>query len=337
MTDVFTNPIIGITMGDTNGIGAEIIVKALADEAIRSCGDFVIFGTDAHLTNAANILGIERFWVSIRADKIDYQAVKGVVVADYNAHSVSLDCNHPDIDSGRASLRFCCDAIDAAIDGKISAIVTAPINKISWQLAGARWPGHTELLAEKCDTDRKAMMFVAEKLKLALATIHEPFSEIINKLTVEKITESIELLNSTLIDYFGLASPLIAVAALNPHAGEQGRFGDEEQRIILPAIEICREKGIDAKGPYPADTMFLSASKGQFDGAVAMYHDQGMIPVKLLSFEKAVNVTIGLPIIRTSPAHGTAFDIAGKGIADAASMKEAIKLAAKMAYIKAQR
>ena len=203
-------------------------------------------------------------------------------------------------------------------------------------MAGASWPGHTEMLAEKCKSPRKVMMFVAGPLKLALATIHEALFEIRNKFTIGCVFEPIDLLNTALQEFFGIDKPKIGVAALNPHAGENGQFGDEEKRVITPAIMMAQEVGIDCSGPYPADTLFLKAVRGQFDGVVAMYHDQGMIPVKLLAFDEAVNVTLGLPIIRTSPGHGTAFDIAHKNQATATSIKAAIKIAIKMARSRKQ-
>jgi len=177
-------------------------------------------------------------------------------------------------------------------------------------------------------------MFVAEPLKLALATIHEPLFEVRNKFTIGCVFEPIDLLNDALKEYFDIDNPKIGVAALNPHAGESGQFGDEEQRIIKPAILLAREQGINCCGPYSADTLFLRAVRGEFDGVVAMYHDQGMIPVKLVGFERATNVTIGIPIIRTSPAHGTAFDIAGQNIADPTGVKSAITTAIHMAKAK---
>jgi len=178
------------------------------------------------------------------------------------------------------------------------------------------------------------MMFLAEPLRLALATIHEPLFEVRHKFTIGCVFEPIDLLNDALKMYFDIRTPKIGIAALNPHAGEDGQFGDEEKRIITPAINLARHHGINCLGPFSADTMFLRAAQGEFDGVVAMYHDQGMIPVKLLNFAHAVNVTIGIPIVRTSPAHGTAFDIAGKNIAHAAGMKSAITTAIQMAKTK---
>jgi 4-hydroxythreonine-4-phosphate dehydrogenase len=259
------------------------------------------------------------------------------VVADYDDFPVPPWISGPSRASGEASYKFCIDAIDTARAGIIDAVVTAPINKTSWKKAGIKWPGHTELFAARCKSKRKAMMFAAGPLKMALATIHESLFDIRHKFTIGCVFEPIDLLNTALKKYFHVRSPRLAVAALNPHAGENGQFGDEERRIISPAILLAQEQGIDCSGPYPADTLFLKASRGQFDGVIAMYHDQGMIPVKLLAFETAVNITIGIPIIRTSPAHGTAFDIAGRDIANPEGMKSAIEMAIEMARTRKNR
>jgi 4-hydroxythreonine-4-phosphate dehydrogenase len=326
--------LIGITMGDPGGIGPEIVVKALSDASIRRLAKFVIFGLDEQLEYAADQAEIEPFWLRHPHEKLSRDYPRQVVVADYDEYSVPAWIHNPTPVSGESSMRFCLDAIDAARDGIIDGIVTAPISKTSWKMAEGRWPGHTEMLADRCKSPRKAMMFVAGPLKLALATIHEALFEIRHKFTIGCVFEPIDLLNTALIEYFGVRKPRIAVAGLNPHAGEDGQFGDEENRIIRPAIALAREVGIDATGPYPADTLFYHAMQGKFDGVVAMYHDQGLIPVKMAAFDKAVNVTVGLPIIRTSPGHGTAFDIAGKGIANANAMKEAIRVAVHMARTK---
>lgn len=325
---------IGITMGDPGGIGPEIVVKALSDASIRRLAKFVIFGLDEQLEYAADQIEIEPFWLRHPHEKLSRDYPRQVVIADYDEYSVPAWIHNPTPVSGECSMRFCLDAIDAARDGIIDGIVTAPISKTSWKMAEGRWPGHTEMLADRCKSPRKAMMFVAGPLKLALATIHEALFEIRHKFTIGCVFEPIDLLNTALIEYFGFRKPRIAVAGLNPHAGEDGQFGDEENRIIRPAIALAREVGIDATGPYPADTLFYHAMQGKYDGVVAMYHDQGLIPVKMAAFDKAVNVTIGLPIIRTSPGHGTAFDIAGKSIANANAMKEAIRVAVHMARTK---
>lgn len=327
-------PVIGITMGDPAGIGPEIIIKALADPNIRRAAKFIIFGMNEQLCYAADAAEIEPFWGRHQHEKISREYPYKVVVADYDEYSVPSWVKGPSKAAGEASVRFCLDAIDAARDGLIDSVVTAPISKTSWKLADAEWPGHTEMLAARCKSKRKVMMFVAGPLKLALATIHEALFEVRHKFTIGCVFEPIDLLNDALKEYFDLDNPKIGVAALNPHAGEDGQFGDEEKRIITPAILLARNQGINCLGPFPADTLFLRAVNGEFDGVVAMYHDQGMIPVKLLNFGQAVNITIGIPIIRTSPAHGTAFDITGRNIADASGMKSAISTAIKMAKTK---
>jgi 4-hydroxythreonine-4-phosphate dehydrogenase len=326
--------IIGITMGDPAGIGPEVIVKALAEPLMRRSAKFIVFGMDEQLRYAADAAEIEPFWGRCPHEKTSQDFPNKVLVADYDEYSLAPWIRRPSIAAGEASLRFCLDAIDAAKTGMVDAIVTAPINKTSWHLAGATWPGHTEMLANRCKSKRKAMMFVAGQLKLALATIHEALFEVRHKFTIGCVFEPIDLLNDALKEYFGTENPKIGVAALNPHASENGQFGDEEKRIISPAILLAQEQGINCSGPYPADTLFLRAVQGEFDAVVAMYHDQGMIPVKLVAFEQAVNVTIGIPIIRTSPAHGTAFDIAGRNLANPASMSAAIETAIQMATTK---
>lgn len=323
-------PVIGITMGDPAGIGAEIIIKALAEPEIRKAAKFIIFGMNEQLLFAADRAEIEPFWGRCQHEKLSREYPYKVVVADYDEYSVAPWIKGPSKVSGEASVRFCLDAIEAAKAKIIDAVVTAPINKTSWKLASVKWPGHTEMFAEKTRSKRKAMMFATDSLKLALATIHEALFEVRHKFTIGCVFEPIDLLNDALKQYFDIENPKIGVAALNPHAGEDGRFGDEEKRIITPAVTLAQTQGIDCYGPYPADTLFLRATRGEFDGVVAMYHDQAMIPIKLLAFETAVNITIGIPIIRTSPAHGTAFDITGKNIANPTSMKAAIKTAINM-------
>ena len=326
--------VIGLTMGDAAGIGPEVIVKALVDPSIRRAAKFVIFGMNEQLCYAADAAEIEPFWGRHQHEKISRDYPYKVVVADYDEYSVPSWIKGPSKFAGEASIRFCLDAIDAARAGIIDAVVTAPVSKTSWKLAGADWPGHTEMLAARCKSRRKVMMFIAGQLKVALATIHEALFEIRHKFTIGCVFEPIDLLNTALKEYFDIDNPKIGVAALNPHASEDGQFGDEERRIISPAILLAQEQGINCLGPFPADTLFLRAVHGEFDGVVAMYHDQGMIPVKLLDFDRAVNINIGIPIIRTSPAHGTAFDIAGRNIADPTGMKSAITTAIQMVKTK---
>ncbi len=334
---IANQPVIGITMGDPAGIGPEVIVKALADPDIRRAAKFIIFAMNEQLLYAADKAEIEPFWKRCQHEKITRDYPCKTIVADYDEFSIPPWVKEPSQTGGTASIKFCLDAIAAARGNIIDAMVTAPINKTSWKLAGAKWPGHTEMLADKCKSKRKVMMFVAGPLKLALATIHEALFEVRHKFTIGCVFEPIDLLNDALKEYFGIEKPKIGVAALNPHAGEDGQFGDEEQRIIAPAILLAQEQSINCSGPYPADTLFLRAASGEFDAVVAMYHDQGMIPVKLLAFDKAVNITIGIPIIRTSPAHGTAFDIAGKNLASPNGIKAAIRTAIQMAKTKKAR
>ncbi|MHC4757877.1 MAG: 4-hydroxythreonine-4-phosphate dehydrogenase PdxA [Planctomycetota bacterium] len=327
---IYEQPVIGITMGDPAGIGPEVVVKALADPDIRRAAKYIIFGMDEQLRYAADRAEIEPFWGRHQHEKLSRDYPYKVVIADYDEYSIPPWLRGPSEVCGHSSYRFCYDAIEAAKDDIIDAVVTSPISKTSWKMAGIKWPGHTEMLANRCNSKRKAMMFVAGPLKLALATIHEALFEVRHKFTIGCVFEPIDLLNTALKEYFNISHPHIGVAALNPHAGENCRFGDEEKRIISPAILLAQEQNINCEGPFSADTVFLKAAQGEFDGAVAMYHDQGMIPVKMLAFETAVNVTIGIPIIRTSPAHGAAFDISGRNAASATSMKSAIKTAIEM-------
>lgn len=326
--------VIGITMGDVAGIGPEVIVKALHDPLIRRSARYILFGTGEYLAYAADVAEVEPYWGCVPHEKVGRDNPYRVVVADYDEVSMAPGAAGPSRVAGEASIQFCADAIDAAQGGLIDAVVTAPISKASWKLAGSKWPGHTELFAERTKSKRKAMMFVSGPLKLALATIHEALFEVRHKFTIGRVFEPLDLLNDALKEYFGLEAPRIGVAALNPHAGEGGQFGDEEQRIIAPAILLAQEQGIQCSGPFSADTLFLRAVRGEFDAVLAMYHDQGMIPIKLLDPTGAVNITLGLPIIRTSPAHGTAFDIAGRNLADESSMKAAIRTAVGMVRCK---
>jgi 4-hydroxythreonine-4-phosphate dehydrogenase len=232
--------------------------------------------------------------------------------------------------SGRAAYDTIVRAVEAARKGDVAAIATAPVNKLAFAQAGLPWKGHTDLLAHLCGTPRVAMMFHAPELKVVLITVHVPLSEVPAMITPELVAQTIDLTRAAL-PQFGLPAPRLAIAGLNPHAGEGGVLGVEDERVLAPAVAAARARGVDISGPFPADTVFVRASKGEFDCVLACYHDQGLIPVKLLAFGHAVNVTIGLPIIRTSVDHGTAFDIAGKGVADPGSMIEAVKLAARMA------
>jgi len=331
----FDRPIIGVTMGDPAGIGPEVIVKALADPDIRRRARFVIYGLNEQLTYASDMAELDVYWWRDQHENINRGYLQSVVVADYDEISWPGGYSaEPGAPGGEASMKFISDATDDAIEGRIDAIVTAPISKESWHLAGYKYPGHTELLTSRCKAKNSAMMFVGGPFRVVLATIHEALFEIRHRFIIGRVFNPIDLVNTALKEFFGIENPKIAVAALNPHASENGRFGDEEKRIISPAILMAQEVGIDVIGPFPADTLFYQALDGRYDAIVAMYHDQGLIPVKMLAFDKAVNVTIGLPIIRTSVDHGTAFDIAGRNRANPNSMKAALNLACDMVEAK---
>ncbi|MHC4624121.1 MAG: PdxA family dehydrogenase, partial [Planctomycetota bacterium] len=243
--------VIGVTMGDPAGIGPEVVVKALSDPSVRRAAKYVVFGMDEQLRYVADRAEIEPFWGRHQHEKISRDYPFKVVVADYDEYSFPPWIKRPSVAAGESSIRFCVDAVEAARAGIIDAVVTAPINKTSWKLAGASWPGHTEMLAERCKAKRKAMMFVAGPLKVALATIHEALFEVRHKFTIGCVFGPIDLLNDALREYFGIENGKIGVAALNPHAGEGGQFGDEEQRIISPAILLAQEQGINCCGPFP--------------------------------------------------------------------------------------
>jgi 4-hydroxythreonine-4-phosphate dehydrogenase len=239
-------------------------------------------------------------------------------------------------EAGRAAYDAIGRAVDDARSGRIAAIATAPINKEALKLAGLPWPGHTEMLAELTGAPLVAMMFWSERLRVVLATIHLPLAKVPSALTLAALTSIIELTHRDL-PRFGLNRPRLALAGLNPHAGEHGLFGTEEMEVFEPAVAHCVKAGINIAGPFPGDTIFLRAYRGEFDAVIACYHDQGLIPIKMVAFGEAVNVTLGLPIVRTSVDHGTAFDIAGKGIADPESMVQAVLLAARLARTKPRR
>ncbi|HSW44672.1 MAG TPA: 4-hydroxythreonine-4-phosphate dehydrogenase PdxA [Phycisphaerae bacterium] len=323
-------PLIGITMGDPAGVGAEVVVKALADPEIRRAGRFIIYGLHEALEYAADLAEINPYWFRLPHDLVG-KIESGVVVADFDEFNIfSPTIRTPTTQGGEASMRFLNSAIKSAKDGFVEAIVTGPICKESWRMAGYKFPGHTEKLAHAFHASRVTMMFVAERLRVGLASIHLPLFELRNKFTIGLVFQPIDLMGVALKRWFGIENPRIAVCGLNPHASENGMFGDEERRIIEPAITMAQEQGLDVRGPLPADTVFWHAIHGQYDGVVAMYHDQGLIPVKLLAFDSACQTTLGLPIIRTSVDHGTAFDIVGQSIANPASMKSAIQLACQL-------
>jgi len=316
---VFMKPVIAITMGDPAGVGPEIILKALSSKKIRRLCRPVVLGDEKLLYRIA-----ERLNLSLPP--------KGGIINLSTLDIGRLKPGQPTKETASAMLAYIKEAARMAKKGGCDAVVTAPINKKAAQMAGFRFPGHTEFLAHLTDAKDFSMMLAGKTLKVILVTIHEPIKKIPKLITEEKVFRTIKMTDESFKKYFGVKKPAIAVCGLNPHAGEGGLFGEEEKNIITPAIKRARRAGIDARGPLPPDTVFFRAVKRKdFDCVVCMYHDQGLIPLKLLHFEDGVNITLGLPIIRTSVDHGTAYDIAWKGIASPKSMIAAIEMAVEMA------
>ena len=321
-------PRIGITMGDPAGIGPEVVLKAVAEEEIRRACIPVIIGDAQLLAHTARTLDLQSGYDIVRADEPFPEHSEPVI---YHLDNIT-GFIEPGIESGAAG-KAAGGYIEAAVElcaaGSIDAVATAPINKRALFLGGYSFPGHTEFFAHLTGAEEYAMAFVAGNLRIVLLSTHVPLAEAIRLVERDRIVSRINLTNREL-QRWGIEKPRIAVAALNPHGAEGGLFGVEEASEIMPAIDVCRRDEINVLGPFSADTVFLRASRGEFDGVIACYHDQAMIPVKCLSFGEAVNVTLGLPFIRTSVDHGTAFDIAGKGLAEHSSMVAAIKLAAEL-------
>ena len=286
-------PVIAITAGDPSGIGPEIAVKAIRDPRVVAVCRPVIYGPHT-------------------ADDL-----------------APFPVGRVDATSARAAYQAIVQATEDALAGRVAAIATAPINKEAFAAAGFEWRGHTDLLAHLCGVNDVVMMFWSDRLRVVLATVHVPLAAVARELTRDRLLAVLRTTAASL-PRFGVPAPRLAVAGLNPHAGEHGLLGEEEQTVITPAIDLARAEGLDVRGPFPADTLFVRAARGEFDVVVAAYHDQGLVPVKLLAFGRAVNVTLGLPIVRTSVDHGTAFDIARRGVADEGSLVEAILLAARL-------
>ncbi|MBP7793166.1 MAG: 4-hydroxythreonine-4-phosphate dehydrogenase PdxA [Candidatus Goldbacteria bacterium] len=324
---------IAITMGDPAGIGPEIIVKMFLRENIYMNCDVFVIGDMMPMLSAQRRTS-KRIGIRIIKEDLKICRDKNVInlfdlkQADFN----KIVTGKTTAEAGLASYKYLIKAIDLANSRKIDGIVTAPINKHSLHLAGLKYPGHTEILAKFTNTKQYAMMLMGDKLKIVLVTMHVSLKDVSSKLTVQKIFDKIEITNKSMIRDFKIRKPKIAVLGLNPHAGESGAFGDEEIKIISPAIKKAKNMGIDVMGPYPPDTIFHKiVNEKSHDAAVCMYHDQGLIPLKLLSFDTGVNVTLGLPFVRTSPDHGTAYDIAGTGKASCNSILSALKVACEIA------
>ena len=315
-------------MGDPAGIGPEVVLKAVAEEEVRRACIPVIIGDAQLLAHTARTLDLQSGYDIVRADEPFPEHSEPVI---YHLDNIT-GLIEPGIESGAAG-KAAGGYIEAAVElcaaGSIDAVATAPINKRALFLGGYSFPGHTEFFAHLTGAEEYAMAFVAGNLRIVLLSTHVPLAEAIRLVERDRIISRVNLTNREL-QRWGIEKPRIAVAALNPHGAEGGLFGVEEASEIVPAIDACRRDDMNVQGPFSADTVFLRASRGEFDAVIANYHDQAMIPVKCLSFGEAVNVTLGLPFIRTSVDHGTAFDIAGKGIAEHSSMVAAIKLAAEL-------
>ena len=325
-------PVIAVTMGDPAGVGPEIIAKALAREDIHAACRPLVLGDRETLERGAAIVGaqlnietMDRGWPpeTTTPRVLHLRPLSELSPAD-------REFGRPTAAGGDAMFRYITEAARLCLSGEAAGMATAPINKEAMNRAGHKYPGHTELLAELTGTRDFVMMLAGDRLRVTLVTIHEALADVPRLVTLDRVLSTIRITHRDLHRYFR-ANPRIAVLALNPHCGEGGMFGTEDDRIIRPAVEAARAEGIDASGPLSADTLFHFAVQGDYDAVVCMYHDQGLIPLKLLHFDDGVNVTLGLPIIRTSVDHGTAYNLAGKGVASEKSMVAAILMAAEMA------
>jgi 4-phospho-D-threonate 3-dehydrogenase / 4-phospho-D-erythronate 3-dehydrogenase len=327
-----SRPLLAITMGDPAGIGPEIVLKALRHaEVFAHCRPLVL-GDRRILDRAAAWPGGSAPAYEIVDDPAAGIYAQGTMTLLDMGNAAPEGCPLGQVtaSAGRAAVEYVFRACDLALAGGIDAVVTAPLNKEAMNLAGFHYAGHTELLAERTNAERVSMLLVGPKLRVVHVSTHVALTEAIQRVTRARVEQVIDLAYES-CRALGFPAPRIAVAGLNPHASEGGLFGDQEQREIVPAVRAARARGLNVSDPLPPDTVFLRAVKGQFDIVVAMYHDQGHIPMKLLAFDSGVNVSIGLPIIRTSVDHGTAFDIAGKGLASEESMLAAIDVAVQMA------
>lgn len=316
-------------MGDPVGIGPEIILRALNHaEIYEICRPLVIGDPQLMKSLSRDRKGPKQ----VRSIGSPHQGTYEIGIIDVLQASAlkpeTCQWGRPTPESSRAMLDYVHQAIDLVQQGMISAIVTCPINKEALALAGEHSNGHTEIFAKRTGCDQYAMMLAGDRLRIVLVTIHIPLNQVPGKLSVQTIANTIKLTHQALMERFGIRAPKIAVAGLNPHAGESGLFGHEEGRNIIPAINLSKNKGICVEGPFPADTLFYHAVDGAYDAVVCMYHDQGLIPFKMIHFKDGVNTTIGIPVIRTSVDHGTAYDIAGAGKADPGSLIAAVRMAA---------
>jgi 4-hydroxythreonine-4-phosphate dehydrogenase len=324
-------------MGDPTGVGPEIIVRAVAEGAFTDLvRPLIVAGDLGALQRAAEVCDCgfshqSGSSVLLASDELVVGGHRLPVRALSQLDLSGQVFGKPQISSGRAMADYIEWACDACVGGEAAGMITAPINKEILRAAGVDFPGHTELLADRCEGDEVVMMLAGETLRVCLVTTHCALRDVPQRLSAERILTTMRIVSSSLQRQFGINKPRLAVLALNPHAGEGGLFGDEETRCISPAIAAARSEGILASGPHSADTLFWFAAQGEYDAVICMYHDQGLIPLKLLHFDDGVNVTLGLPIVRTSVDHGTAYDLAGTGQASPSSLIAAVKMAAVMA------
>jgi len=326
-------------MGCPVGIGPEIILRYFSEQRRKQQPRLVVLGDRGVLERTARELAIpvtcHEFLPEKPIETLEPGSVPVLQVSSLKPDE--LQWGKPTPSTGEAMANYIFAAVELALARKISAIVTCPISKTSLNNAGHHFPGHTEMLASLTKAQEHAMMLAGDKLRVTLVTIHNSLQDVPRLLSRAKVADLIRITHESLKNDFGIAFPRLAVAGLNPHAGEDGLFGDEEVTVIQPAVQQSRQAGIEVSGPYPPDTVFYKAASGQFDAVVCMYHDQGLIPFKLLHFEDGVNVTLGLPIVRTSVDHGTAYDIAGQGRATPQSLAAAINLAAHIAHNRRQK
>ncbi len=328
--------LIGITMGDPCGIGPEVILKALSSQEIATVADFIVIGCYKVLRDVADSLSIGKKLQLSRLDSTSLNADRNLInninVLDLDNVFVQDTISHKPLPgSGRASVEYIMKGLDLAMGGEIDAIVTAPISKEAVKMAGFEFAGHTELLHDKTAAEDVVMLMVGKRLRVSFVTTHLAVKDVFRFINQESVFSTIQTTATGLKQFFGMTDPRIAVCGLNPHCGDGDRFGTEERDAIIPAIKRAQKMRIDCIGPLSSDTVFNKALNGEFDVVVVQFHDQGTIPIKMHAFDSGVNITLGIPIIRTSPTHGTAFDIAGKGVANPGSMIEAIKMAVMMA------
>lgn len=322
---------IGITMGDPCGIGPEVILKALASQEAGDEVDFVVIGSERVLSSVAKNLGLQVTIHALQPGSGFSHRAGGINVLDMdNIPDCFSASGKPLPECGKAAVEYIQEGIHLAMDKRIDAMVTAPVNKEAINMPGFKFTGHTELLQKITSTKKVVMMMIGGKLRVAFVTTHLAVRDIPSSVTQENVFSTVKITETGLKRFFHLERPKIAVCGLNPHCGDGGRFGSEESEFIAPAIKQAQELGIDCSGPLSADMVFNRVINGDFDVVVVHYHDQGAIPIKLCAFDSGINITLGIPFIRTSPTHGTAYDIAGKGIANPGSMIEAIKTATMM-------